>query len=265
VLSISLDLIRTKGPKGVAQFLRGVTDGHIVVVNAADDRDLEVLASAHQEVEVEGKHFLFRTAASFVKIAAGLPDQPLLDGKNLMSNRHKGGGLIIFGSYVPRSNQQLEKVRLMDGVVAVELDVKKVLDNVTREAAISEAANTLNQALAVGHDALLFTSRERATGSEDQDNLAIAKVISLSVVEVVRLINREPRYIIGKGGITSSDLATKAMRVSQARVLGQIYPGVPVWELSQGSRWLGMPYVVFPGNVGDTDTVEQIVRDFQDR
>jgi uncharacterized protein YgbK (DUF1537 family) len=47
--------------------------------------------------------------------------------------------------------------------------------------------------------------------------------------------------------------------VERALVLGQIRPGVPVWRLGEESRFPGLPYVVFPGNVGAPDTLAEVV------
>ena len=69
-----------------------------------------------------------------------------------------------------------------------------------------------------------------------------------------------PRFILAKGGITASDIATQALNVKKAMVLGQILPGVPVWQLGTESRFVGMPYIVFPGNVGDADSLASVVQ-----
>jgi len=37
-----------------------------------------------------------------------------------------------------------------------------------------------------------------------------------------------------------------------------VLPGVPVWRLGLESRWPGMAYIVFPGNVGDDDALADI-------
>jgi uncharacterized protein YgbK (DUF1537 family) len=47
----------------------------------------------------------------------------------------------------------------------------------------------------------------------------------------VQNLSTRPRYIVAKGGSTSSDIATKALAVRRAIVVGQILPGVPVWQL----------------------------------
>jgi uncharacterized protein YgbK (DUF1537 family) len=40
-------------------------------------------------------------------------------------------------------------------------------------------------------------------------------------------------------------------------VLGQLLPGVPVWRLGSESRFPGVIYIVFPGNVGGPDALAQ--------
>ena len=68
-----------------------------------------------------------------------------------------------------------------------------------------------------------------------------------------------PRFLVAKGGITSSDIGVHALQVRRATVLGQALPGVPVWKLGAESRYPGMSYVVFPGNVGDEDGLRSLV------
>ena len=69
----------------------------------------------------------------------------------------------------------------------------------------------------------------------------------------------KPNFIIAKGGITSSDVGTKALRVKRARVMGQIKPGIPVWMTGDESKFPYMPYVIFPGNVGQVTTLREAV------
>ena len=86
-------------------------------------------------------------------------------------------------------------------------------------------------------------------------SLSISRLVSTGLIEIVKKISVEPRYIIAKGGITASDVATQGLQVRHAVVLGQILPGVPVWRLGAESRFPGLTYVVFPGNVGGTDAL----------
>ena len=41
--------------------------------------------------------------------------------------------------------------------------------------------------------------------------------------------------------------------------IGQVRPGVPVWRLGAESRFPIMPYIVFPGNVGEAETLAEVV------
>jgi uncharacterized protein YgbK (DUF1537 family) len=51
--------------------------------------------------------------------------------------------------------------------------------------------------------------------------------------------------------------------VPWAVVLGQVRPGVPVWRLGPETRFPGLPYVVFPGNVGGPETLAEIVAELR--
>ena len=259
VSSVTLDTIRRGGPGRVASLLRQVQDGGVVVVNATSDRDLEVFAAGWLEVEEQARHFLFRCAASFVKIAGGVSDKDLLSAKELVKTGSDGGGLVVFGSHVPKSTAQLAALHGVEGIQAVQLHVPQLLENATRQAAIDQAAKAVDAALTSREDVILYTSRELVTGNSQAENLDIGKSVSAALVQVVRAIRCRPRFVIGKGGITSSDLATQAMNVRAARVLGQVLPGVPVWKLGSASRWPGLPYIVFPGNVGDDQAVARVV------
>jgi uncharacterized protein YgbK (DUF1537 family) len=74
----------------------------------------------------------------------------------------------------------------------------------------------------------------------------------------IRSLPLRPGWILSKGGITSSDVATVALGTRSAFVLGQLLPGVPVWRLD-GGRYPGLVLVVFPGNVGDDGALRAAV------
>ena len=81
-----------------------------------------------------------------------------------------------------------------------------------------------------------------------------------SLCRLIRALDVEPAFLVAKGGITSIELARSALGVRRAVVLGQIIPGVPVWKLGPQALRQGMPYVVYPGNVGDDDALLTVVR-----
>ena len=83
--------------------------------------------------------------------------------------------------------------------------------------------------------------------------------ISDAVTSIITNLSVRPNFIVAKGGITSSDIGTKALRVQKANVMGQIKPGIPVWMTGEESKFPGLPYVIFPGNVGTNTTLREAV------
>lgn len=62
------------------------------------------------QAEMKGKNFLCRTAASFVSARIGItPIAPLLP-KDVGIEKERNGGLIIVGSYVPKTTKQVESM-----------------------------------------------------------------------------------------------------------------------------------------------------------
>jgi uncharacterized protein YgbK (DUF1537 family) len=128
-----------------------------------------------------------------------------------------------------------------------------------RDREIQRIAAEANQAIITGKDVLVYTSRRLAAGQDAEEALRIGNIVSDSLVEIVRRIDERPAWVVAKGGVTSSDIATKALGIRRARVLGQAYPGVPVWLAGKDSRWPELIYTVFPGNVGEADTLAKVV------
>ncbi len=258
VPSITIEEIRRDGPARVAERLLALPAGAVCVVNAAAARDLEVLVAALLAAEGQGKRFLYRTAASFVPARAGLAPRPLLRADELRLPPI-GGGLIMVGSYVPKTTAQVRTLLGESAVVGIELHVERLLDEDRFEQEVQRVAGEIERALSRNADAAVYTSRELVTGPDGESSLAIGRRVSSGLVAIVKTLAIRPRYLLAKGGITSSDLATAGLNVVRALVLGQILPGVPVWQLGPESRFPGMPYIVFPGNVGTPEALLDVV------
>jgi len=258
-LSLPLALIRQGGPEQVAKVLLQASGGQPIVVNAACDRDLEVVVLGLLRAEARGKRFLCRTAASFVKVRAGVSDRGLLSPSEVLGpSPMPGGGLVIAGSHVPRSTRQLDRLLSLPGWQPVELDVTRLLDAEQARAHLANVQERLGGHLAQGRNVALYTSRDLIAGAGGETSLLIGQTVSAAVVQMAAGLERGPRFLIAKGGITSSDIATRALGVRRAIVLGQVAPGVPVWRLGPESRFPSLPYVIFPGNVGDDCTLAEI-------
>jgi uncharacterized protein YgbK (DUF1537 family) len=263
VESLCIDDIRQNGPDHIAEKLAGCKPGSACVVNSAEYRDLEVVTLSLLRAQQKGQRFLFRTAASFVRVRGGLEARPLLKAEEI-SGRGDTGGLIVVGSHVPKSSEQLEHLLRHGNVESIEFDVDEYISQKDNDGKISDAVEFLNNTLSQGQDVVVYTSRKLRAGRDHESSLSIGRKISQGLVNIVRSISIRPRYVLSKGGITSSDIATHALGIVRANVLGQILPGVPVWQSGPESRFPDMPYIVFPGNVGSSDAVSEVVKSFSE-
>jgi uncharacterized protein YgbK (DUF1537 family) len=259
ITSISLDDIRRGGPGRVTEMLSKLAPDSACVVNAASYRDLEVFVMGLLEAESFGHQFLYRTAASFVRVRAGIAPRDLLTRDELgTSGRH--GGLFVVGSYVPKTTAQVTALLEQTAVASVQISVDCLLDDGRQAQEIERVTEAVNRILKGGGDAVIFTSRGLVKGPDAQSSLNIGRRVSNSLIKIVRGIAYQPHYLVAKGGITSSDVATKGLRVRRAMVMGQVLSGVPVWKLGEETRYPGMAYIVFPGNVGEADALVKILK-----
>jgi uncharacterized protein YgbK (DUF1537 family) len=261
VHSIGLDDIRLGGPSRVADILMQVTDGAFAVVNATDYADLEVVVLGLLAAEEAGRSFLSRVGPSFPGVLAGLPPRPPLTSAVIWpEGRPPGHGLVVVGSHVGLTSRQIEVARRRGGLVEVELRVDAVLeDRASRHATevVARITETLTSA-----DALLFTSRTLIRGADADASLDIARRVSDAVVEVVRGVrSAKPAWVIAKGGITSHDTAVRGLEIRRAEVLGQMLPGLVsvLRPVDAAPEMVGVPYVVFAGNVGGDDTLAYVI------
>lgn len=254
VASVSLDAIRKGGPEAVCAQLMSLTPGSTCIVNAAALRDMDVFALGLLMAESAGKRYLLRSAAQIVAARLGLEQRPLLTAEDLGTNG-PGGGLIIVGSYVPKTTEQLSRLLEGSDITRIELSVPDLLNG----SGIDVALASVETALRANQDVVVFTSRDLITGSDASANLRIGNSVSAALVELVQRLTVRPRYLIAKGGITSSDVATKGLGLKRGIVAGQILPGIPVWRVGEETRFPGMPYIVFPGNVGGPDALLEVV------
>jgi uncharacterized protein YgbK (DUF1537 family) len=254
--SLPLDLVRGGGADAVAEVLLALPKGGVAIANAEVESDIETVALGALLAEERGLPLVARTAASYVRARAGRAPAPLLTAAELTTD---GPGLIVVGSHVETTTRQLDQLRsgaAAERLVVHELRIAPLLaGGEEARRAIAEAAAALDAALANGLHGLVATDRTwRDVGLDG------GRSISAALTEVVRRVDRRPGWVIAKGGITSSDVASGGLQMREARVAGQILPGVPVWIGSAGSRWPGMPLVIFPGNVGGPDALDAAVR-----
>ncbi len=260
IRSISLDDIRCGGPNRVLELIWTLPKGTFCIVNAVDYRDLEVFTLATLEAEAQGRWFLFRSAASFVATRFGLEAKPPLTVNELCSGDSQIGGLVVCGSYVPLSSQQLANLCKQKGITAIEFDVRKFVNALSPDAYLKQLGDEIRCQLLAGNHVVLFTSRQVIKNFPPQESLVIGRRIAAALAHVVRDLAVRPRFLIAKGGITASELATKGLGVTRAIVRGQALPGVPVWELDESSLYPGLKFIIFPGNIGEANSLALLVQ-----
>jgi len=252
-VSISIRDLRVGGPGCVAELLGAVGRGKIVVANAVDEADLDVLVLGLLAAERRGKRFVYRTAPSFVAARCGQVTGGTLRAHDIYAARREGHGLIVVGSHSQQTTRQLSIAIDRFALTEIELDVD-VLVSAGRDREIARAGALVEQLLR-DQPVVVSTSRNVRTEATPAASLELSRRVSGALVEVVRGLDEglPIKFLIAKGGITSSDIVTRALGVRRATVLGQVFPGqVSVWRLDQRD---GLPYVVFPGNVGSDEAL----------
>ena len=197
---------------------------------------------------------MFRTAASFVKAICETPGE-IINLNDVSDNSH--GGIIIVGSHVKKSSDQLNHLIAHSDIQTIEFDVTEVTKPSLTDYIKSIIAQ-VERLIAQGEDVVVYTSRDVIKTADLTNNLSISTNISNCLVEIVSNLTLKPNFIIAKGGITSSDVATKGLNIKKATVIGQITKGVPIWLTGSETKYENMPYVIFPGNVGATETLTEV-------
>ena len=183
-----------------------------------------------------------------------------MDSLRRCGSTSDAGGLVVVGSHVPKSSEQLSRLLADESLTRVEVSVTRLLDEATRDDEVNTAHAAVEASLRAGMSTVVFTSRSVITGESAAASLRIAECVSAALVQIVRRLEVRPRFLVAKGGITSSDLATRGLEVRRAMVVGQVLPGVPVWDLGSEAKFPGMPYLVFPGNVGGPDSLAEVLQ-----
>ncbi len=259
VTSISLEDIRRLNIDKIVDQLMNVNGFNKIVVNAIDYVDVKIFCVALYRAMAQGKHFMFRTAAAIVKEIGGISSQPLLTRAQMITKETRNGGVIVVGSHTEKTTRQLEELKKIPGIVSIEFDSDLVLDDEKFAEETKRVRKLIEETIADGKTAVAYTRRKLLVIENDTKEDALVRSVKISdaVQSLVGELTVEPSFVIAKGGITSSDVGTKALRVRRANVMGQIRPGIPVWQTRSESKFPNTPYVIFPGNVGEDVTLRE--------
>jgi len=269
VRCLSLETIRRGGPDAVAEAVIAAPSGSVVIANSIVPRDMQVVALGCLKAELARgptRPILYRSAGALVAARAGIPPRPLLEPPELAPSASSSAraGLIVVGSYVGKSSDQLA-VLLRDctWLTPVELTVSAFVkdDAAIASAEQARAFKAVSSSLALGNSAVLYTSRA-VMQDDGAGGLNIGRRVTDALCAIVEgtLKDRStaPSFLVAKGGITSNDVAVRALGVKRAEVMGQVAPGVPAWRCGAETACPGLAYVVFPGNVGAVDDLARV-------
>ena len=266
IASITLSDIREGGHERVTEILLAARDGRFIVVNATDYADLEIVTLGLVAALDAGRSFGYRVGPSFMRALAGVePRSPLTAGVLVPRDRPLGHGLVVVGSHVGLTSRQVARAQAVRYLAEHELDVQLLVDPTQRDRHVAEVARAVAESLAQA-DTLVATSRGLVTGADADASLAIARTVSTAVIEVVQAaLQARPDWVIAKGGITSHDVAVRGLGITRATVLGQLFRGTVsvLLPVEAASDAVGVPYVVFPGNVGDDESLADAIGAFQ--
>lgn len=271
VIVLDLATIRAAGPDGdpqisakaIADAIGPATDSTPIVADIVTENDFRALALGLEEAERRGKKLLYRVGPPFVRGRIGQEIRTELSGAEAYAGNSPSdaGGLIVVGSHVGVTTRQLKAlVDQHSAARIVEIDVEKLLGGNPEEylaGIVRDVVESLHSA-----DVILHTSRLLIKTDDAAESLRIARTVSAAVVAVVNrtLKTFPPRFVIAKGGITSSDVAAHGLEIRHAIVRGPMLPGiVSLWEPVDGPA-KGIPYIVFAGNVGDDQSLAQVTR-----
>ena len=262
-ITISLDELNALDVQGIKDKLMSAQNMAKIIVNAVSYADLKVFCAALVLAMKAGKHYMARTAAAFTKVMGRISDQPLL-GRAQLEGDTKNGGIVLIGSHVKKTTDQLNCLKELDGQADfMEFQVNTVFEENGLEKAVERTVKAAEEKILSGRTVVIYTSRQLLAPENmtPEEKLHISVKISNAVTSIIGKLSVKPKFIIAKGGITSSDVGTKALRVKKARVMGQVKKGIPVWMTGEESKFPGMPYIIFPGNVGEVSTLKEIVEE----
>ena len=268
VIVLDLNIIRASTDpqataNAIADAIAPATGSTPIVADIVSENDLRALSLGLEEAERRGKKLLYRVGPPFGRARIGQEIRAQLSGAEAYAGNtpSTAGGLIVVGSHVGVTTRQLKALTEQHSAARiVEIDVEKLLGE-SADAYLDQTVDTVVDALH-GGDVIVHTSRLLIKTDSPAESLRIARTVSAAVVAVVNrtLKTFPPRFVIAKGGITSSDVAAHGLEIRHAIVRGPMLPGiVSLWEPVDGPA-KGIPYIVFAGNVGDDDSLAQVTR-----
>ncbi|MGD0455567.1 MAG: four-carbon acid sugar kinase family protein [Solirubrobacteraceae bacterium] len=249
---LRIEELRSDGAAAVSGALVELSERRspaVLAVDSTEDADLELVAAGLREAERAGADVAVRSAPAFVGILSGAGAdryQPLPSAGSAV--------LVLCGSHVPRSTRQLETLVLQRPESVVWVRPER-LANGRGEQEIAAAAAAAADRLQRGGLAVVATSRAVL---DSDDRLQAGAAIASGLAAILARVREHADVVVSKGGITSAVNLREGLESGLAEVLGPLRDGISLWSVDTPER-KGMPFIVFPGNVGGDDDLADLV------
>lgn len=252
---IVLDELRRQTPEALAEALKALSDKRCISTDSIDYNDLQRIALAVLacfDGKQGGRAVVIRSSSSLPKAMSGIEHQAYISAP-----KEGARGVVVVGSHVKKSTDQLMHLLSSERVRGVEIDVEAILND--SPTLMTEILGEAAAHYAEGYTPVLYTSRREVRCDDAARRLALGAKISHFLVEAVRALPFRPDFLVSKGGITSHDILTHSLEVRKARVAGQAAAGIPTIRLGADEHFANLLYVIFPGNVGAVETLREVV------
>ncbi|MFV0426793.1 MAG: four-carbon acid sugar kinase family protein [Beutenbergiaceae bacterium] len=238
-----------RGADELADALGKMQPGTVALFDAVTNDHVRTIAAAIRASWNRGSRVTVRSASPLAAALAGVESHGLLAPA---AGTSPASALVVCGSHTRGASAQLEALKPTAGG-AIEVDTDRALDNVEAEGErVAELAR-----LTLARQGVVVVSSARHRRPED-GTLAHGQRVMDALTHVVSRLADEVDVVVAKGGITSADVARVGLGARSARVLGQILPGVSLWQIERGDQ--AISYAVVPGNVGDQDTLKVVMQ-----
>jgi len=226
---------------------------------------------------IKNKKFLFRTAASFLKVISNTKNTNKSNFYySQLRLRNKLNqflpGLIIIGSYTDISTKQLKKLLGLGFFEDIELNVEnfykihiskdKETKSLNFKKLILERIRTSIKNCLIP---IIFTSRKEKVLANNYEQIDFNNSLSSFIAEIVSDIKYEIGYLISKGGITSNTILNSSFNVDYVYLEGQICSGISVVKAKLIDNNHDLPVITFPGNLGSDDSLKEVWQGIENR
>ena len=185
--------------------------------------------------------------------------------ESVNSNNQLMKGLIVVGSFVSNTNDQLNKLLKMNSCNAIELNVSEFYRIIFAKESKKDLKifksliiTEIRKSLKVSITPVLFTSRNQFLLGNDIDQIFFYNSLSRFIAEIVGDISYEINYLISKGGITSNTILSHGLKLDSVYLKGQILKGISLLEARMRDTEKIISIVTFPGNIGNKDSLIKV-------